>query len=101
MIPRHDPGFIGCARRKWSQRHIVTTRFDHARRLPLLLIQDVAEYTSFLGLKVLTSRAQFIEHTPRNEHCGGDLRGWVREFLSGARSVVLKQTDVFDPRVAL
>src|SRR6202021_1097236 len=88
-------------RRIGSNRDIIPARLNHTRRLPLLLAENVAENTALFGHKIFAPRPQLVEHSPRHEHRRGDLRSRVAELLPRSGTVILKQTDVLDPRVAL
>src|SRR5260370_41885567 len=89
------------SRSVWYKRDVITTGFDYARGLTLLLCENVAENTAFFGLEVLASRAQLVKHAPRHKHGGCDLRGGMAEFLTSVGPVVLIETDVLDARIAL
>src|SRR5580700_6017415 len=101
MIARQNPGFVRNPRRVRSNRDIIPARLNHARRLPLLLVENVAENTALFGHKIFAPRPQLVEHSPRHEHRCGDLRCRMAELLPRSATVILKQTDVLDPWVAL
>ena len=101
MLARHDPGFIRDARSVRTQGKIVPASLEHAHRLTLLLLDDVAEDTAFLADEIFAAGAQLIKHAPRDEHGRGDLRCGMAKLLTGIFAVVLEETDVFDAGVAL
>src|SRR5579864_3412862 len=70
-------------------------------RLTFFLLNDVAEYTSFLASEVLTSSPKFVEHASGHKHGRGHLRGRMAELLSRILAVVLEQADVLDPGISL
>ena len=68
MVARQDPGFIGNARGIGTDGQIVAARLDDPQRLPLLLLDDVAEDAALLADEILATGAQFVEYAPRDEH---------------------------------
>ena len=74
---------------------------EHALRLALFLLDDVAEHTALFAEEVFSPRTQFVEHATRDKHGRCKLRRGMAEFLSCILPIIFEQTDVLDARVAL
>src|ERR1700693_3946390 len=101
MAARHNPGFIRNARSIGAEGYVVSAIFDDAQGLILLLGQNVAEDATLYALEIVASGAELVEDAARHESGCGQLRGGMVEFLSGALAVILEDTDVLEPAVAL
>src|SRR5216683_133293 len=101
MAARHDPGLV---RDAWSIRaegHVVSSRFDDAQVLTLLLRQNVAEDAALFALEVLASGAEFVADAARHENSCRQLGSGVVEFLSRGLAVILENADVLESAIAL
>src|ERR1700723_380748 len=96
-----NPGFVGDARSVGAERNVVAAHFQDAHILAFFLRDDVAENAALFALEVVASSAQFVENTAWDEGGGGELRSWMREFLSGAFAVIFEDADVLEAAVAL
>src|SRR5882762_3410700 len=101
MAARHDPSLVRHARSIRAESHVVSSRFDNAQVLTLLLRQNVAEDAALFALEVFASGAEFVEHTARHENGCRQLGSGVVEFLSGCLAVILENADVLEAAVAL
>src|ERR1700733_4907645 len=101
MVARQYPGFVRNARGVGSHGDIVAARFNHARGLALLLVEDVAEDAALLADKIFAARPQFVEHTAGHKQGCGDLRRGMAELLASAGAEILEQANVLYAGVAL
>src|ERR1700675_2903356 len=101
MAARHDPGLVRHTRSIRAEGYVVSSRFDDAQVLTLLLGQNVAEDAALFALEVLASGAQFVEDAARHENSCRQLGSGVVEFLPGSLAVILENADVLESAIAL
>ena len=101
MAAGHNPGFIRDARSIRAEGHVVSSSFDDAQVLTLLLGQNVAEDAALFALEVLASGAEFVEDAARHENSCRQLGSGVVEFLSRGLAVILENADVLESAIAL
>src|SRR6266404_2817649 len=100
MAARHNPGFIGDARRIGTEGYVISAIFENAQALMLLLRKNVAENATLFALEIVASGAEFVEDAARHENSRRQLRSGVVEFLSRGLAVILENADVFEPAIA-
>src|ERR1700692_2655314 len=101
MAARHDPGLVRHTRSIRAEGYVVSSRFDDAPVLTLLLGQNVAEDAALFALEVLASGAKFVEDAARHENSCRQLGSGVVEFLSRSLAVILENADVLESAIAL
>src|SRR4051812_10603263 len=99
MRLRKDPYLVRRARSVRTARHKIADRLNDPASLPQLLRQDVAKNAAFFLAVVILPGAKLVQHAPRDERAGGQLRSRVREVLPGDGAVVLKDGDVLESLV--
>src|SRR6266446_7902881 len=101
MAARHDPGLVRDARSIRAEGHVVSSRFDDAQVLTLLLRQNVAEDAALFALEVFASGTKFVEDAAWHENSCSQLGSGVVEFLPGCLAVILENADVLESAIAL
>src|SRR5580698_6703743 len=100
MAARHDPGFIGDARRIGTEGRIVSANFNDAQALTLLLRQYVAKNAAFFALVIIARGSEFVEHASRYESGRSELESRMVELLPCSLAVIFENADVFEAAVA-
>src|SRR5258708_1591246 len=98
--PGNDPGLIRHSRGVRAKRDKIPADLNNALVLPQLLGKNVAKNAPLLRRKVVAAGTKFIQHAPRNEGGGGQLRVRVLKLLSRVRAVVLEHADVLEALIA-
>src|SRR5215470_13790488 len=96
-----QPDFVRNARSVGAKRVVIALYIDASLPFLLLLVNNIAKYTTLFFLKPFTGGAQLVLNAARHKNRAGDFSVGVRPFFASEFALILKNAEELETNVLL